>query len=139
MLPALSESMNQITFETDRFNLSEEKDNFINPCCYGEDAADWFKPQMLSAGIEVIDIYQEDWGWEISCSFKGNKYYIGLGGAPEVEGQNNGEWRVMVTKSRSFIQILKGKNKLSAQEPILCALSGIITKAGFSNVSAVSA
>ncbi|WP_445362224.1 hypothetical protein ACJJIQ_10060 [Microbulbifer sp. ANSA003] len=131
--------MKEITFETDVFTLTEEKDNFINPCCFGEDAADWFKPQMESAGIEVLDTYQEDWGWEISCSFKGNKYFIGLGGTPETEGKNNGEWRVMVTKPRSIVQVLTGKNKLSDEESILGVLSGIITKAGFSNVSTCSA
>ena len=28
-----------IIFTTDRFNLSEPKDYFINDCCYGDDAA----------------------------------------------------------------------------------------------------
>ncbi|WP_444941520.1 hypothetical protein ACJJI3_03535 [Microbulbifer sp. ZKSA004] len=90
-------------------------------------------------GVEVKDIYQEDWGWEMSCSFQGNNYYVGFGGLPSEEGQNNGEWRVIVTKSRSIIQMLSGKNKLLANEPMMGVLSSIIEKAGFSNVSDISA
>jgi hypothetical protein len=32
-----------ILFETDRFNVSEVKRHFINPCCFGEDLAGWLR------------------------------------------------------------------------------------------------
>ncbi|WP_299947330.1 hypothetical protein [uncultured Microbulbifer sp.] len=75
----------------------------------------------------------------MSCFFKGNNYYVGLGGVPEAEGEDIGQWRIRVTKSRSIIQKLTRKNKLSDQDPILSILSYIIVKSGFSNVSTDSA
>lgn len=127
--------MESITFETDRFNLSEEKENFINPCCFGEDFALWLKPHLEAEGIFVSDIYQEDWGWEISCKYEGNSYYLGLGGTPEAEGTNRGKWRVIFSKRRSLIQSLLGKNKLSAKEPIIKAVTNIIKTAGIQGLS----
>ncbi|WP_299947327.1 hypothetical protein [uncultured Microbulbifer sp.] len=63
--------MKEITFKNDSFNLSAKKNNFINPCCYGEDVANWFKPQMEALDIDVIEIYQEDWGLGNELLFQG--------------------------------------------------------------------
>jgi hypothetical protein len=35
-----------ILFQTNRFNLSEAKEHFINPCCFGEDLAEWLPEQL---------------------------------------------------------------------------------------------
>lgn len=122
--------MDTIFFETDQFNLTEEHAYFVNPGCYGEDFANWLKPHIESSGIKVTDIYQEDWGWEIDCS----GYYLGVGGIPENDSSNLGEWRVMVTKKRSFIEGILGKNKLSREEAIFSQLCSILNNAGFTKV-----
>lgn len=126
--------MKIITFETDRYNLSVEKDNFINPCCYGEDAATWLKSELEASEVEVKDLYQEDWGWEICCIYAGNQYYVGVGGNPETEGGNFGEWRLMLTKSRTILQTLLGKNKLVDADPFWELLNAIVSKSEFGNV-----
>ena len=128
----------EITFETDRFNLSSEKDNFINPCCFGEDVANWLKPLLKSENVSITDIYQEDWGWEISCSFNNQQYYIGVGGLSETEDSDQGEWRVMFSKKRSILETLFGKNKLSSNEPVITLIQNIIGSQGFQNVSQVA-
>ena len=51
-----------LIFSTDRFNLSQPREYFINDCCYGDDAARWFVEQLRSRGLTVTEPDQEDWG-----------------------------------------------------------------------------
>jgi len=55
-----------ITVETDIFEHREVKPHFINPCCFGEDFAEWLKVQLsslASSGFEFSKAIQEDYGW----------------------------------------------------------------------------
>lgn len=121
-------------FETDKFNLTEEGENFINPCCFGEDFASWLKSKLENAKISVDDIYQEDWGWEISCSDEEQAYYLGVGGIRDKDNSNLGEWRIMFTRRRKFMDYLFGKNKISKEERIFGIINSILQDAGFSNI-----
>ena len=126
--------METIIFETDEFNLSKEYDHFINPCCFGEDVSNWLKPFLENIGIEVNDIYQEDWGWKLSCKSNGRSYYLGVSGISEEDCSDLGEWRVMITKRRSLIEGILGKNKLSRNETIIAQIANILQEAGFAKV-----
>jgi hypothetical protein len=42
-----------LLFETDRFNLSEVGDHFINPTCFGEDLAAWLRTKLIEQGVEA--------------------------------------------------------------------------------------
>ncbi len=121
-------------FETDIFNLSEEQGHFINPDCFGEDFANWLKPLLENDGVLVDDIYQEDWGWELSCKLDDREYYLGVGGLPEEDGSNVGEWRVMFTKRRSLVELLIGKSKLAKDEKIIGLIRGYLSSASFSSI-----
>jgi len=121
-------------FETDKLNLTEEGEHFINPGCFGEDFANWLKPELEQSRISVNDIYQEDWGWEISCSDGDQRYYLGVGGIPEEDGSNLGEWRVMFTKRRGFIDSMLGKNKLTEVEKIVTSVKSILEAANFNKI-----
>lgn len=99
-----------LLFETSRFNLSEVKAHFINPCCFGEDSAPWLRGRLLAMGFEATAPAQEDWGWYVEVKHKGGWYFIGVGGnAVEAgRGDNRGEWRVMVEKRRTVWEKLTG-------------------------------
>lgn len=43
-----------ILFDTNRFNLSEVKEHFINPGCFGEDLAVWLRAKLIERGIPRI-------------------------------------------------------------------------------------
>jgi len=117
-----------ILFETSRFNLSRVGPHFINPCCFGEDVAGWLRERLRSEGWEVTEPDQEDWGWYVEASRDGASYTLGLGGIPNDEdgGSDEGEWRVMVTKHRSLIDRLRGKNRLIEDEPILTLIESVL-------------
>jgi hypothetical protein len=119
---------NDLLFETDRFNLSEVKSNFINPCCFGEDLAVWLRARLLERGYEVIEPGQEDWGWYIEAEIAGVRYFIGIGGNADEssEKSDQGEWRIMVESPRSFWEKLKRKNKESHTADMVSVIQDLI-------------
>jgi hypothetical protein len=42
-----------VTFESDAFNVTEHRDYFINPCCYGDDLAKWLIARLCAHGIRA--------------------------------------------------------------------------------------
>ncbi len=126
-----------ILFETARFNCSEVKAHFINDCCFGEDLAAWLKDRLKAKGMQTKEPYQEDWGWELSVTDSARSYYVGVGGyaTESAASKNHGEWRIMISKRRSLWEMLTGKNKMSANDPITFSLLGILkAEPEFSNI-----
>ena len=118
-----------ILFATNRFNLSEPKAHFTNPCCYGDDTAAWIRSKLTSIGVKTTEPAQEDWGWHLDVTHNQASYFLGIGGNPDSETSGNqGQWRLMVQKHRSFTDKLLGKNKLSKDEQIITTLSQIVGK-----------
>lgn len=70
-----------VTFLSDEFNLTEEKPNFINPGCFGEDLAESLISLLSTNSDLKVDPApgSEDWGWEILLCYKGRHFFIGLG------------------------------------------------------------
>lgn len=126
-----------IIFDTDRFNLSEAKDHFINPGCFGEDLAAWLRSKLVEKSIPTVEPGQEDWGWYIESKLGDASYFIGVGGAANesAPNPNEGEWRIMVEKHRSIWDKLKGKNKTSRSDPIFAIIREILEReSDFKNV-----
>jgi hypothetical protein len=116
-----------LLFETDRFNLSRPKEYFINDCCYGDDLATWLRGKLDELGILASEPAQEDWGWYLEVHHQGSGYFIGIGGHAEDESfSNRGEWRLMVEKRRSLMEILTGKNRMTENEEIVSILRCVV-------------
>jgi hypothetical protein len=116
-----------LVFETDRFNLSEPRDYFINDYCFGDDAAAWLRGKLADAGIAATEPDQEDWGWYMDVKHAGHTYFVGVGG--NVENESSGdraEWRLVVEKHRSFQEKLTGANPMTADEEIVAILKAIL-------------
>ena len=120
--------MSDVLFETGRFNLSEVKPHFINPCCFGEDLAAWLRAKLIERGMTTIEPGQEDWGWYIETRIGGTAYFIGIGGNVDEAGreQNDGEWRLMIEKHRSLTDKITGRNKISPDDPIFGVVEEIL-------------
>jgi hypothetical protein len=117
-----------LIFSTDRFNLSEPREYFINDCCYGDDAAHWFVEQLRVRGLTVTEPDQEDWGWYFDAQFEGASYFVGVGGyGDEVTSDpNRGQWRLMVEKHRTLWQKLSGANQLENHDAFVAVLKDIL-------------
>ena len=109
-----------ILFETDRFSASEVGERFINPCCFGEDLAEWLRQQLPRKELSLGTPYQEDWGWEMLAQEGSRGYYLGVGGDPKdgAVGKNDGEGRIMLEKKSSIRDKLRRSNRMIKSEPI---------------------
>ena len=143
---------NDLLFDTNRFNLSEVGEHFINPCCFGEDLAAWLRTKLTERGARASEPGQEDWGWYLGVEYAGRSYFIGIGGNADEGGEpgearepregaqpgtdpNRGEWRIMIEPHRSLRDRLMRRGKL-AQDDELHALvrSILVEEPDFENV-----
>ena len=116
-----------ILFKTSRFNLSEVKAHFINPCCFGEDLAAWLRAKLIAEGIEAREPYQEDWGWELPVQQGADGYFLCMSGNSDESRDNKdlGEWRIIIQKRQSLWQRAKGEGKIASDDsmaPLLIAI-----------------
>lgn len=123
-------SNQDIVFETSRFNLSTVGEHFINPCCFGEDLAEWLRGKLGERGVPADEPGQEDWGWYTGATVAGQQYFVGVGGNPSENGpgKNHGEWRISVVKRRSIWQQISGKNKISPEDALVSLLLEILDR-----------
>ncbi len=68
-----------VTFVTDAFEMETPKENFINPCCFGEDCANWLQNRLKESGLEANEVFQEDWGWCFFVKINQYNFWIGIG------------------------------------------------------------
>jgi hypothetical protein len=117
-----------LLFRSSRFNLSGVGDHFINPCCFGEDLAAWLREKLTERGIHADPPGQEDWGWYLGLSHDGAKYLLGISGNADESSttENDGEWRIVVDKSRSVGQRLRGSGKITQDDPMVAAIEEIL-------------
>jgi hypothetical protein len=70
-----------ITVETEIFEHREVKPHFINPCCFGEDFAAWWKKEIAAlggSGFSFSEIIQEDYGWGFWAWRGGDPFWVAL-------------------------------------------------------------
>lgn len=117
-----------IVFRTNRFNLSKGGEHFINSCCFGEDLAAWLRTKLIERGVEANLPYQEDWGWELPAMLGSNSYYLCMSGNSDKSSTNldEGEWRIMVEKRRSFGQRLRGPSKITANDEMMRTIEELL-------------
>lgn len=117
-----------ILFNTGRFNLSKVGEHFINPCCFGEDLAAWLRLKLIERRIEVLEPYQEDWGWELPVTCGSDSYYLCMTGNSDESSTNKdeGEWRIIVEKRRSIGQRLRGTGKIEADDKMVRTVQEIL-------------
>jgi hypothetical protein len=117
-----------ILFETDRFNVSNVMEHFINPGCFGEDVAEWLRQRLTEKGTTASTPGQEDWGWYLFAQRDSQHYFLGISGyrRESATGKNDGDWRVMVEKKRSIWEKVRGTNKITDDDSMLAIIEEIL-------------
>ena len=117
-----------LLFKTSRFNLSEIKENFINPCCLGEDLAQWLRKKLVEEGVNVRTPGQEDWGWYLRLRYGRESYLLAIGtsGNEEVRAGKEGEWRIIVKKNPSIRRLLLNRARMTDDDPIAAKIRWIL-------------
>ena len=77
---------------------------------------------------KVPSPYQEDWGWELPASLGTDSYYLCMSGNADFEGNDAGEWRIIVEKRRSIWERLMGKGKITSADPLLKMVEVILSE-----------
>jgi hypothetical protein len=117
-----------VTCKTARFSLSNVGENFINPCCFAEDFADWLRIKLAERNAQVRQPYQEDCGWELPAIDGNDSYYLCRSGNADDsrKNENEGEWNIIIEKKRSIGRQLTGRGRIAANDKIVPTLEEIL-------------
>jgi hypothetical protein len=105
-----------IRFKTDRFDVSKERPNPINPIP-GESLLLWIRERARS-DVAVSEPDAEDWGWYSHVEWHGRRYM--LGSCASADDGADWEWILQIEKHRSIAEKLLGRAKMSKDDA--CAL-----------------
>jgi hypothetical protein len=99
------------TFQSTSFNTAEQREYFINPCCFGDDLARWLIDRLRSTGIDTdAEPGQEDFGWYFNFKLGENVYCVVLGFRPGEENEE-GEWVAWVERTQGLVGSIFGFRK----------------------------
>ena len=113
-----------ITFATNKFDVSKEEPNDINPIA-GQGLLKWLSPKLGSAGYKTTEPATEDWGWYIDVEGSAGTYLVGASGEPERPAPDV-DWTIQIHKSRSLKDKITGKNKMTADDPLTALIEGYV-------------
>src|SRR6266851_5317343 len=88
---------NSIMIETDLFEHREVKPHFINPCCFGEDFAEWLREELShfpDLGFELSEPIQEDYGWGFWASRGKDRFWVALSYVGDGPKESPAQWVV---------------------------------------------
>jgi hypothetical protein len=72
-----------VTLKSSTFNMSEPREYFINPGCFGDDLAKWLAEQLRSKRYQASEVPgQEDFGWYFTFVESGVEHCFVIGLRP---------------------------------------------------------
>ena len=100
-----------IRFTTDKFDVSKERPNPINPIP-GESLLVWLREKALPQA-QLTEPDAEDWGWYSLVDWKDRQYLVGAS-ASDDDGEL--EWILQIDKQRSMKEKLLGREAMTADD-----------------------
>lgn len=98
-------------FRSGAFNVTESKDYFINPGCFGDDVARWMMERLKARGIETdAKPGQEDFGWYFNFQTSSGPHCCVIARRP-AEDPSAGEWVLWLEHSAGLIGSLLGRRR----------------------------
>ena len=106
-------------FATSAFHDSADiRAQSINDMC-GHSLATWLVAALETAGFDTSDVWAEDHGWDFSVKHLGAKY---LCACCIIDGDEPFEGHVTMSKSRSIMDRLKGRGRLTDDDPVAAGI-----------------
>lgn len=100
-----------IRFTTDKFDVSKERPNPINPIP-GESLLNWLRKRAQSR-VQLTEPDTEDWGWYSYVDWNGRQYLVG---ACASDDDGALEWIMQIDKQRSMKEKLLGREAMAADD-----------------------
>lgn len=94
-----------VTFQTELFNKTEERDYFVNPDCFGDDVCKYMISKLTEKGIKCGEPCGEDWGWTFLINFNDEKFWFGT------NFHGDGFWLAFIDPDKGILETLFGKQK----------------------------
>ena len=113
-----------ISFTTDRFDVSAERPNPINPIA-GQSVLLWLREELSRAPYRVTEPDTEDWGWYVDVEGPDASYLVGAS-ADAADPTPTVEWVVQVHKNRSMKDKVLGRNKMATDDPLVALIERIV-------------
>ena len=113
-----------ISFTTDRFDVSRERPNPINPIA-GQSVLLWLREELLRAHYRVTEPDTEDWGWYVDVQAADASYLVGAS-AETAATASPVEWIIQVHKHRTLKDRLLGRNRLTADDPLFAFIETLV-------------
>ena len=122
-----SEIRTVVTFESTAFNMTEPRDYFVNPCCFGDDVAEWLIRELRKRGMGTEEKPgQEDFGWYFNFEEAGIDYILVIGHRPNGETEA-GTWIGWLERKRGLIGSVLGGRRRGIQASAVQAIHEILT------------
>ncbi len=103
-----------VTWRSTAFNTTRALSYFINPECYGDDAAQWLISRLRELGVDTDpEPTQEDFGWFFEFRVADADHCFILGHRPDPGGQ--ALWIGFIESGGGLIASLRNRNKLHSR------------------------
>jgi hypothetical protein len=115
-----------VTFKSSSFNMSEPREYFINPGCFGDDVAKWLVEQLRSKGYQTSEVpSQEDFGWYFTFVESGVEHCFVIGLRPGDDAEDI--WIGWLERSRGFVVSVVGGRQRDIQPDAPWAIHEILS------------
>lgn len=106
--------------------MTEPKNYFINPCCFGEDVAEWLINELRKLGMKTDEKPgREDFGWYLDFELTGIGHTFVVGYRPATETEA-GTWVGWLERKHGFVGSLLGWRKRGIQSSAVEAIHHIL-------------
>ncbi|WP_431261654.1 hypothetical protein ACQ859_15245 [Roseateles chitinivorans] len=78
-MPNIPPLRTQLWFTSKLFDIEPDEDLLTNPRRYGKALANWLSSSLGRQGIEVAEVFPEDWGWCLMVKTTPFRLWIGCG------------------------------------------------------------
>jgi hypothetical protein len=121
-----------IRLTTDKFDVSKERPNPINPIA-GESLLLWLREKAKPRAL-LTEPDAEDWGWYSYVDWDGRQYLLGAS-ASDDDGER--EWILQIDKLRSIKEKILGREAMTADDECAKFFQGLLeAEPAFNAVSA---
>ena len=93
----------------------------------GHELAAWVAARLSEAGFDVSNVWPEDHGWDFDASQDEQSYLLACSLAETDDGEPS-EAHIVIRKSRSLIQWLRGENKIDHQDRLVRTLRKVLER-----------
>jgi len=116
-----------VTFESDGFNVTEPRDYFVNPGCYGDDVAKWLIARLRARAIRAdTEPGQEDFGRYVLFDVPEGRHCCVLAYRPGDDAEP-GTWTAIVERHHGLIGSLLGRRHRGVAASATAAIHAALT------------